>query len=73
MRLVILNLDGKLTFSNPMGGDRFLFANANFEPPSPPKNVKMKFIVLFEMHVGGKCKISWSNDDLERFLKVRAL
>ena len=25
------------------------------------------------MHLGGKCKISWSNDDLERFLKVRAL
>ena len=28
------------------------------------------------MHLGGKCKISWSNDDLERFLmflKVRTL
>ena len=25
------------------------------------------------MHLGGKCKISWANDDLERFLKVRAL
>ena len=24
------------------------------------------------MHSGGKNKISWSNDDLERFLKVRA-
>ena len=25
------------------------------------------------MHLGGKCKVSWSNDDLERFLKVRAI
>ena len=22
------------------------------------------------MHLGGKCKISWSNDDLERFFNV---
>ena len=27
--------------------DRFLFAIANLEPPSPQKKVKMKFIVLF--------------------------
>ena len=25
------------------------------------------------MYLGGKCKISLSNDDLERFLRVRAL
>ena len=25
------------------------------------------------MHLGGKCQISWANDDLEIFLKVRAL
>ena len=29
----------------------------------------MKFIVLLYIHLGGKCKISWSNDDLERFYK----
>ena len=30
----------------------------------------MKFIVLFKIHLGGKCKISWSNDDLDRFLNL---
>ena len=25
------------------------------------------------MYLGGKCKISWSNDDLEKFLKIWAL
>ena len=61
-----------------MGGgtkcpDRFLFAIAYFDPPSPQKmNKKIKFIIL-NASWGVNYKISWSNDDLERFLKIRAL
>ena len=54
--------------------DRFLFAIANFEPPSPPKKVNNEIYSLVLINASwGKCKLSWSNDDLESFLKIRAL
>ena len=61
-----------------MGGgskcpDCFLFAIANFKHPSPQKKEENEMDSLVLMYLGPKCKVLWSNDDLERFLKVLAL